>query len=95
MRLVTAALTIAAFAIGIIGETPQSRAQDLGTLCTSDTTPADKQIDACNKIIAMKRFSGAQLATIYFWRAVAYNKKGDYKRVIADATISLVARRSE
>jgi Flp pilus assembly protein TadD len=37
----------------------------------------------------MKRFSGAQLATIYFWRALANNKKGDYTGVIADATESL------
>lgn len=89
MRFVTAALVTAAFAIGIIGETSPSRAQDLGTLCTSENTQADKQIDACNKIIAMKRFSGAQLATIYFWRAVGYNKKGDYTHVIADTTDAL------
>jgi hypothetical protein len=47
----------------------QSRAQ-LGPLCTSEDTPADKQIDACNKIIALKVFSGEKLATVYFWRAV-------------------------
>jgi len=33
-------------------------------------TPADKQIDACNRIIALKVFAGEKLATIYFWRAV-------------------------
>lgn len=59
---------------------------ELGPLCTSEGTPADKQIDACNKIIALKVFSGAQLATTYFWRAVAWNKKGDYAKVIADTT---------
>jgi tetratricopeptide (TPR) repeat protein len=63
----------------------QSRAQ-LGPLCTSENTPADQQIDACNKIIALKVFSGAQLATVYFWRAVGWNKKGDYGKVIADMT---------
>ena len=63
----------------------QSNAQ-LGPLCTSEGTPADKQIDACNKIIALKVFSGEQLATIYFWRAVGWNKKGDYTRVIADTS---------
>jgi hypothetical protein len=41
----------------------QSRAQ-LGPLCTSEATPADQQIDACNKIIALKVFSGANLATV-------------------------------
>jgi tetratricopeptide (TPR) repeat protein len=66
----------------------QTRAQ-LGPLCTSETTPADQQIDACNKIIALEVFSGEKLATIYFWRAVAWNKKGDYARVIDDATESL------
>lgn len=63
----------------------QSRAQ-LGPLCTSETTPADQQIDACNKIIALKAFSGAQLAQVYFWRAVGWNKKGNYPQVIADTT---------
>ena len=66
----------------------QSRAQ-LGPLCTTDTTPAEQQIDACNKIIALKVFSGEQLATTYFWRAVGWNKKGDYARVIADTTEAL------
>ena len=63
----------------------QSRAQ-LGPLCTTDTTPADQQIDACNKIIALKVFAGEKLATIYFWRAVGWNKKGNYNQVIADAS---------
>src|SRR5262249_12682641 len=58
----------------------------LGPLCTTDTTPADQMIDACNKIIALKVFSGEKLATIYFWRAVGWNKKGNYTQVIADAS---------
>ena len=58
----------------------QSRSQ-LGPLCTTDGTPADAQIDACNKIIALKAFSGQQLATIYFWRAVGWNKRGNYTQV--------------
>src|SRR5258706_7981175 len=66
----------------------QSRAQ-LGPLCTSEDTPADKQIDACNKIIALKVFSGEKLATVYFWRAVGWNKKGYYAQVIADTTKAL------
>ena len=43
------------------------------------------EIDACSKIIALKVFSGEKLATIYFWRAVGWNKKGNYAQVIADA----------
>ena len=66
----------------------QSRA-GLGPLCTSEGTPADQQIDACNKIIVLKVFSGEQLATVYFWRAVGWNKKGDYAKVIADTTEAL------
>jgi hypothetical protein len=58
----------------------------LGPLCTTDTTPADPQIDACNRILALKVFSGEELATIYFWRAVGWTKKGNYTRVIADAS---------
>ncbi len=63
--------------------------KELGPLCTSLATPADKQIDACNKIIALKVFSGEALATIYFWRGVAWTKKGDYTQVIADTTEAL------
>src|SRR5258708_8113747 len=66
----------------------QSRSQ-LGPLCTSEATPADQQIDACNKIIALKAFSGEKLATIYFWRAVGWNKKGDYAHVTAHAPEAL------
>jgi len=62
---------------------------ELGPLCTGEGTPADRQIDACNKIIALKVFSGAKLATVYFWRAVGWNKKGNYSLVISDATESL------
>src|SRR5690348_16329893 len=64
-------------------------AENIGLVCTSDNTPADAQIAACSKIIAMKRFSGGQLASLYFWRAVGYNKKGDYANVIADTTSAL------
>lgn len=63
----------------------QSRSQ-LGPLCTTETTPADQMVDACSKIIALKLFKGEQLATVYFWRAVGWNKKGDYAKVIADTT---------
>ncbi|WP_439409393.1 caspase family protein [Bradyrhizobium sp. DASA03076] len=63
----------------------QSRSQ-LGPLCTTETTPADQMVDACTKIIALKVFKGGQLATVYFWRAVGWNKKGDYAKVIADTS---------
>ena len=69
----------------MVGAFPRPIARQLGPLCTTDTTPADQMIDACNKIIALKVFSGEKLATIYFWRAVGWNKKGNYTQVIADA----------
>ena len=81
-------LLILCMLVAALWSTPssaQSRSQ-LGPLCTTDTTPADQQIDACNKIIALKVFSGEQLATTYFWRAVGWNKKGNYAQVIADAS---------
>ncbi len=68
---------------------PAPAAENIGLVCTSDNTPADAQIAACSKIIAMKRFSGGQLASLYFWRAVGYNKKGDYDKVIDDTTEAL------
>src|SRR4051794_31053988 len=88
MRRAILILALLAAALWSAPSLAQSRAQ-LGPLCTTDTTPADQMIDACNKIIALKVFSGEKLATIYFWRAVAWNKKGDYDHVIADATEGL------
>ena len=35
----------------------QARNQ-LGPLCTTDSTPADQMVDACTKIIALKVFKG-------------------------------------
>ena len=84
MRRAILILTLLAAALWSAPSLAQSRAQ-LGPLCTTDTTPADQQIDACNKIIALKVFTGEKLATIYFWRAVGWNKKGNYTQVIADA----------
>ena len=85
MRRAILILTLFAAALWSAPSLAQSRAQ-LGPLCTTDTTPADQQIDACNKIIALKVFTGDKLATIYFWRAVGWNKKGNYTQVIADAS---------
>ena len=85
MRRLLVALCLLVTTLWFAPSFAQSRAQ-LGPLCTSEGTPADQQIDACNKIIALKVFKGGQLATVYFWRAVGWNKKGDYDKVIADTT---------
>ena len=85
MRRFIPMLAIAAAALWSAPASAQSNAQ-LGPLCTSERTPADKQIEACTRIIALKVFSGEKLATVYFWRAVGWNKKGDYARVIADTS---------
>ncbi|MET4801666.1 caspase family protein [Bradyrhizobium sp. LB11.1] len=85
MRRLLVALCLLAAALWSAPCSAQSRSQ-LGPLCTTETTPADQKVDACSKIIALKAFKGEQLATVYFWRAVGWNKKGDYARVIADTT---------
>lgn len=85
MRRLIPILTLLAAALWSAPVVAQSNAQ-LGPLCTSEGTAADKQIDACNKIIALKIFSGEKLATVYFWRAVGWNKKGNYVQVIADTS---------
>jgi tetratricopeptide (TPR) repeat protein len=82
-------LLVSAFLVALLWCAPaytQARSHQLGPLCTTETTPADRMVDACSKIIALKVFKGEQLATVYFWRAVGWNKKGDYAKVIADAT---------
>ena len=85
MRRLFLAFCLLAAALWSAPCSAQSRSQ-LGPICTTETTPADQMVDACSKIIALKVFKGEQLATVYFWRAVGWNKKGDYARVIADAT---------
>lgn len=85
MRRLLVALCLLAAPLWSAPAFAQARNQ-LGPLCTTDTTQADQMIDACNKIVALKVFKGEQLATVYFWRAVGWNKKGDYARVIADTT---------
>jgi tetratricopeptide (TPR) repeat protein len=91
MRRLILMLALVAAALWTAPVSAQSRAQ-LGPLCTTETTPADQQIDACNKIIALKVFSGEKLATVYFWRAVGWNKKGNYSQVISDAGEALRLR---
>jgi tetratricopeptide (TPR) repeat protein len=88
MRRSILMLVFAAAALWSAPAFAQARNQ-LGPLCTTDTTPADQQIDACNKILALKVFTGEKLAAIYFWRAVGWNKKGDYTKVIADTSEAL------
>ncbi|QOZ70595.1 caspase family protein [Bradyrhizobium arachidis] len=85
MRRLLAALCLLTAALWAAPVLAQTRSQ-LGPLCTTETTPADQMVDACTKIIALKVFKGEQLATVYFWRAVGWNKKGDYAKVIADTT---------
>jgi tetratricopeptide (TPR) repeat protein len=88
MRRAILTLALLAAALWSAPSFAQSRHQ-LGPLCTTETTPADQMIEACSKIIALKVFSGEKLATIYFWRAVGWNKKGNYAQVIADASESI------
>ena len=85
MRRLLVALSLLLATLWAAPASAQARSQ-LGPLCTTDTTPADQMVDACTKIIALKVFKGEQLATVYFWRAVGWNKKGDYAKVIADTT---------
>ncbi len=85
MRRFIVLLSLLASTLWAAPSQAQQRNQ-LGPLCTTTTTPADQQIDACNKILALKVFTGEKLASIYFWRAVGWNKKGNYTQVIADAS---------
>jgi len=94
MRRLLLALCLLAATMWSAPAVAQARSQ-LGPLCTTDTTPADQMIDACSKIVALKVFKGEQLATIHFWRAVGWNKKGDYAKVIADATEAIRLRPSQ
>ena len=85
MRRLILILTMMLSVLWTVPGFAQQRNQ-LGPLCTTDTTPADQQIDACNKILALKVFVGEKLANIYFWRAIGWNKEGNYTQAIADAS---------
>src|SRR6476620_695281 len=91
MRQFVLLLSVVASALWPAPSPAQQRSQ-LGPLCTTDTTPADQQVDACNKIIALKVCSGERLATISFLRAVAWNQKGVYAQVIADASEAILLK---
>jgi hypothetical protein len=81
-------MTLALAALWSQPSLAQSRSQL--ALCTTDTTPADAQVAACNKIIALKALSGQQLAA----DADPRSRRG---RVIneehAGAVVELVAAR--
>ncbi|WP_456837256.1 caspase family protein [Bradyrhizobium sp. USDA 4486] len=94
MRRPLAALCLLTAALWAAPALAQTRSQ-LGPLCTTESTPADQMVDACTKIIALKVFNGEQLATVYFWRAVGWNKKGDYAKVIADTTEAIRLKPSQ
>ncbi|WP_247338243.1 hypothetical protein [Bradyrhizobium sp. CW4] len=63
MRRLLVALCLLAATLWSAPAFAQARNQ-LGPLCTTDTTPAEQMIDACSKIIALKVFKGEQLATV-------------------------------
>jgi tetratricopeptide (TPR) repeat protein len=51
--------------------------------------PTRRRGSADRRLQQLKVFAGEKLATIYFWRAVGWNKKGNYTQVIADASESI------
>lgn len=67
----------------------QASLQRDATTCSTETSPADAAVAACTRLIGSGKLSGAQLGSIYFWRAVHLNRKGEYVRVIEDASASL------
>jgi tetratricopeptide (TPR) repeat protein len=87
-RIAMIALVLAAIGSGAPA-LAQSSLQKDATTCTTETSPANAAIAACDRLIATRRLSPPMLATIYFWRAVAHNRKGDYVHVIEDAAASL------
>jgi tetratricopeptide (TPR) repeat protein len=90
MRRLILMLALVAAALWTAPVSAQSRSQ-LGPLCTTETTPADQQIDACNKIIALK------VSPARSWRrsisgARSLEQEGNFSQVISDAGEALRLR---
>ena len=61
-------------------------AADDRSLCFNPSTAPDIAIEACGRLISSRQFKGVELSGAYNLRGLAYRKKGDYDRAIADAT---------
>ena len=63
-----------------LAQTPQERAWCEG----EDAVSVDQRIDGCSAVIKAARDRGDKLAEAFNNRGVAYDRKGDYDRAIAD-----------
>ncbi|HTS40961.1 MAG TPA: tetratricopeptide repeat protein [Xanthobacteraceae bacterium] len=81
------ALASAAFVVAILPMSPagaQTQQQVNSCLNKDDSFSPRLRIDGCTATILSDRYSGRELAAIYYHRGIAYAKKGQYDRAISD-----------
>jgi len=91
MRRILITATVAAIGLAAPALAAPSTLQQDAAVCGTETSPADAAIAACNRLLAIGKMQPGTRSNIHFYRAVAYNKKGDYAKVIEDATAALDA----
>ncbi len=67
------------FAAGVLAQSDLDIKQ-----CSSETMPNDERISACTRLIESGKFSSQMMAASYDNRGVAWHRKGDLDRAIAD-----------
>ena len=94
-RIVVTAMSLAVLAaIGPVGSASaasQSALNKEAETCVSEKVAPDVAIAACTRLLAIDKMQPGTRSNLHYYRAIAYNRKGDYARVIEDATASLPA----
>ena len=62
----------------------QSATKDSETICSASHVTPEAAVEACSKLIASGRFTGAEHAKIMFWRGYAHDRQNAIDPALAD-----------
>src|ERR1041385_6001421 len=66
-----------------------AQADDRAACANNETTDFDAQVAACTRLVSSGRYHGNDLAVYLYNRGVAYGRKGDLDKALADYDRSL------